>query len=144
MTSHNRTAGSASAIMDPLVFNVRNANKTAAVFISDAPAANAVTLIVTNASGTDLRLRAGTPVEEPPPEDGPTSLYLSFGDLVAAAAIPQIKVEADGWQVKYFASPVPTFALTPTQGRSFASRSDLSIRISNFPVAGQPRTASIG
>jgi hypothetical protein len=130
--------------MDQIIFNVRNANNTAAVFISNDPAANAVTLIVNNASGSDLPLRAGAPVMEPPPDGGPSSLYLSFGDFVPGAAIPQIKVEADGWQVKYFSDPAPTFALTPTMNRTFASQSTLSIRISNFPVYGPPRTASIG
>jgi hypothetical protein len=130
--------------MDPLLFNIRNASKTAAVIISNDPAVNAVTLVVTNATDSNLRLRAGAPVQEPPPDDGPSSLYLSFGDLVPPTAIAQIKVEADGWQVNYLTDPVPTFALTPTQDRTFASRSDLNIKISNFPVAGPPRTASIG
>lgn len=58
--------------MDELVFNVRNAKKTAAVFIANDPAFNAVTLIVNNATDSDLRLRAGAPVAEPPPDDGPT------------------------------------------------------------------------
>jgi hypothetical protein len=130
--------------MDQIIFNVRNAKNAAAVFISNDPAANAVTLIVNNASGSDLPLRAGAPVMEPPPDGGPTSLYLSFGDVVPTAAIPQIKVAADGWQVKYFSDPAPAFALTPAQDRTFASQSNLNIRISNFPVAGPPRTASIG
>jgi hypothetical protein len=130
--------------MDQLIFNVRNASNTAAVIISDDPAVNAVTLVVTNAFVSDLRLRAGAPVMEPPPDGGPSSLYLSFGDLVAAAAIPEVKVDADGSQVKYFSDPAPAFALTPVRSRSFADKSNLNIRISNFPIAGPPRTVSIG
>jgi hypothetical protein len=115
--------------MDQLIFNVRNASNTAAVIISDDPAVNAVTLVVTNAFVSDLRLRAGAPVMEPPPDGGPSSLYLSFGDLVAAAAIPEVKVDADGWQVKYFSDPAPAFALTPVRSRSFADKSSVNIRI---------------
>lgn len=129
--------------MDQIVFNVRNAKGERVAFIAADPAVNVLTLVVTYATDVDLRLKAGAPVMEPPPDDGPSSFYLNFGDLVAADAVPRIKIEADGWQVQYFATPAPAFALTPTQNQTFAAKASLNIRISNFPVAGPPRTSSI-
>jgi Phage Tail Collar Domain/Tectonin domain len=129
--------------MDPIAFDVRNADNKASAYITTDPGKNVLTLTVSNRTGSDLKLTPGAPVAEPPPSGGPTSLYVSFGDLVPADAIAQIKITADGWQAKYFAVPAPAIALSPTQATTLPSTRSVSFTITNFPVAGPPRPSSL-
>jgi microcystin-dependent protein len=128
---------------DPLGFDVRNADRKASAWISSDPAKNVLTLTVTNQTPSALALTPGAPVAEPPPDSGPTSLYVSFGDLVPADQIAQIKVAATGWQAQYFADPAPVVALTPVDSAVLGSGNSVSFIISNFTVAGPPRPSAL-
>jgi microcystin-dependent protein len=128
---------------DPLAFDVRNADDKTSAWISSDPAKNVLTLTVTNRTPSGLSLTPGPPAAEPPPASGPTSLYVSFGDLVPIDQIAQIKVAAAGWQSWYFSDPAPVVALTPVNSVVLGSASNVSFIISNFTVAGPPRPSAL-
>jgi hypothetical protein len=128
-----------------LGFAVANANGDPVVYIGNDPSLNTLTLTITNQTGAALTLKGGTPVaEEQIDGDGPTGLYLSFGDLLAPDQLKQLHVSAPGWQAAYFSSDVVTnWALTPTADLTVADTDAVVATISHLAVSGSPRPAAL-
>jgi len=75
---------------------------------------NRLTVRITNTSKTALTLTPGRALSEERAADGPSSIYLSFGDVVGASATKGMRVAATGWDAAYFDAPVRCWALAPS------------------------------
>src|SRR5687767_9456654 len=99
MTEPTRTSQRASSQNGPgLGFAVANPKGDRVVYLGNDPSLNSLTLTITNQTGKALPLKGGAPVpEEQIDSTGPSSLYLTPGDLLSADQFTALQVSAPGW-----------------------------------------------
>ncbi len=83
----------------------------------------------------------------PPPANGPSSLYLNFGDLVAADAAPRTGRSSDdrlAGSVLCCSPSLPSKLTCRRRTWIFSgARRILNFQITNFPIAGPARPGSV-
>jgi hypothetical protein len=131
--------------MATLHFSIVNADGQNAVYVGSDPKRNVLTLTVTNKSSRALRLKGGDPVAEPPPDNGPTSLYLDFSGLkprsvaeLSITAHTELDSGPAPWSVKYLAQ---RWVLTAQLGGLLPNEKSVVISVENLVVEGPAQMA---
>jgi len=114
------------------------------LFITDDPSRNERTLFLANRTGSDLALRGGVPVPEGDiTPSGPTSIYLSFGDLLSDEEMSSLHITAEGWVAAYFGGTFAGWALCPREDLALRDGDGVSFAITGLRVGGQPRPGTL-
>jgi len=106
---------------------------------------NRLVLTITNDSDDPVSLKGGSPVSEDKATTGPSSLYLSFGDLLDDKALKDVALITPGWALMYFPSPTPALAIAPAADRPIGGRASLTLTLLNVqaPDHTQPGQLTI-
>jgi hypothetical protein len=132
------TSGAAGGIE----LSVANADGQPVIFLGHGQT-NTLSLVLTNTSGAALALPGGAPVEESSIGDSPAALYLAMGDLLDAAHFQSLRIDAPGWSVECFNTPVATWALSPNATVTLAPDESITFTVSNIIVGGDARPAHL-
>jgi hypothetical protein len=127
-----------------LGFALANAMGAPVVYITADPSINTLTLTITNQTGKALTLKGGAPVPEGEiTSAGPTSLYLTLGDLLTTDQFKAMQISAPGWQVQLMSGDITNWALTPQTDQALADKSSVTVTITHLTVSGQPRPGKL-
>jgi YVTN family beta-propeller protein len=131
--------------MSGISFAVQNSSGKPVIYSTNDPTLNHLTLTLTNSTGAPLTLQGGAPVsEESISPDGPTSLYLTLGDLLTGPQFQQLQISAEGWNVVYFSDSLLTnWALTPTAETTLPDGGSINFAITNLVASGQPQPGAL-
>jgi hypothetical protein len=97
---------------------------------------NTLVLTIKN-TGPAIPLKAGAPVDENKPDPaGASSLFLAFADLLeqGATGLREVKLSLPGWKAIYSSGDSASWALTPEQDGTFASKAELEITLEGIQV----------
>ncbi len=128
---------SESVSRPPVEFALSNAAGEPTLTIGDGLAVNMLSFVVTNQTAGPLALFAGTPVPDSQPNpDGPTTLYIYFGNLLTPPQVQALSITAPGWVATFVAG---AWALTPTTAGSLAPGASATFAIGHVDVDGPPQ-----
>ncbi len=121
----------------PVGFSLTNTAGEPTLSIGDGLAVNVLSFVVTNRTVGALALCAGAPVPDGQSEpDGPTTLYVYFGNLLTSPQVKGLSITAPGWVATFVEG---AWALTPAAAGSLAANASVAFTIGHVDVDGPPQ-----
>jgi hypothetical protein len=128
----------------PIAFSALNGAGAPAIYLTNDPTVNTLTLKLRNSSGAPIELAGGMPVSEDRiAPGGPSSLYLIFGGLLTNEEVENLDIAAEGWNVVCFNGARATWACTPVADRQFGNDEVVTFTITNILASGQPHPGQL-